>query len=101
MSETRLEKYRKYRESLNEVKANNKTEDAVKIRNANVVTDKYNTTSTLPLDEVLGQVYDAEDDNTSKQLLTKKRIQIIVLAAIGLLLVAGITVFAIIAFGGK
>ena len=50
MSETRLEKYRKYRESLNEVKANNKSQDAIRMRDANVVTEKYNTTSTLPLD---------------------------------------------------
>ena len=50
MSETRLEKYRKYRESLNEVKANSKTDAASEMRKANVVTEKFNTTSTLPLD---------------------------------------------------
>jgi hypothetical protein len=100
MGETRLEKYRKYRESLNEVKAENKTPVAIKNRDYNVVTDKLNTTSTLPLDEVLGQISE-EDNKVSKKLITKKRLQIFIFAAIGVLLVAGSIVFAIIAFGGK
>lgn len=100
MGETRLEKYRKYRESLNEVKAENKTPVAIKNRDYNVVTDKLNTTSTLPLEEVLGQISE-EDNKVSKKLITKKRLQIFIFAAIGVLLVAGSIVFAIIAFGGK
>jgi len=100
MSETRTEKYKKYRESINEIKANNKTSDAIKMRDYNVVTDKLNTTSTLPLDEVLGQIND-ENDGVSKKIITRKRLQIALLVLIGLILVAGIIVFAIIAFGGK
>ena len=100
MSETRTEKYKKYRESLNEIKANNKSSDAIKMRDYNVVTDKLNTTSTLPLDEVLGQIND-EDDSVSKKFITRKRLQIALLVLIGLILIAGIVVFAIIAFGGK
>ena len=98
MSETRLEKYKNYRESLKEVKENNKTVEAVRFRDDNVVTDKLNTTSTLPLDEVLGQINE-ENEETSNKLLTRKRVQIIVVVAIGVLLIAGITIFAIFAFG--
>ena len=97
MSETRLEKYRKYRESLNEVKANNKSQEAIKMRDANVVTEKYNTTSTLPLDEVLGQI-DEEDDVTSNKMSEKKKMQIAILIGVGVLLVAGIVIFAIFAW---
>ena len=100
MGETRLEKYRKYRESLNEAKAESKTPVAIKNRDYNVVTDKLNTTSTLPLDEVLGQINE-EDEVVSNKLITRKRLQILIFAAIGVLLVAAITIFAIVAFGGK
>ena len=99
MSETRLEKYRKYRESLNEVKANNKTDVANEMRKANVVTEKFNTTSTLPLDEVIGKVNEPEDP-VSNKLITRKRIQIIVVAVVGALLIAGIAIFGYFAFRG-
>ena len=100
MAETRLEKYKKYRESLNEVKTNNKTSEGLKNRDYNVITEKRNTTSTLPLDEVLGQIHE-EDDTVSNKLITKKRLQILIVALAGVLLIAGIIVFAVIAFGGK
>ena len=100
MAETRLEKYRKYRESLNEVKAESKTSESIKNRSYNVVTDKINTTSTLPLDEVLGQISE-EDTTVSKKLITKKRLQIFIIAAVGVLIVAGAIIFGIVAFGGK
>ena len=100
MAETRLEKYKKYRESLNEVKTNNKTSEGLKNRDYNVITEKRNTTSTLPLDEVLGQINE-EDDTVSNKLITRKRLQILIVALAGVLLIAGIIVFAVIAFGGK
>ena len=99
MSETRLEKYRKYRESLNEVKANSKTDVAEEMRKANVVTEKFNTTSTLPLDEVLGQI-DEQEETVSNKIMTRKRVQIIIMIAAGVLLVAGMVVFGILAFRG-
>ena len=99
MSETRLEKYRKYRESLNEVKANSKTDAANEMRKANVITDKFNTTSTLPLDEVLGQI-DEKEETVSNKIITRKRIQIIIMIAAGVLLTAGMVVFGIFAFRG-
>ena len=99
MSETRLEKYRKYRESLNEVKANSKSDVANEIRKANVVTEKFNTTSTLPLDEVIGQINE-ENETVSNKIITRKRIQIIIIVAIGVLLIAGMVVFGYFAFRG-
>ena len=100
MSETRFEKYKKYRESLNEVKANSKTPEGIENRDYNVVTDKLNTTSTLPLEEVLGQIND-EDEVVTTRTISRKRLQILLISAIGVLLVAGIIIFAVIAFGGK
>lgn len=99
MSETRLEKYRKYRESLNEVKANSKTDVASEMRKANVVTEKFNTTSTLPLDEVIGQI-DEENETVSNKIITRKRVQIIVVVAIGVVLIAVLAVFGYFAFRG-
>ena len=100
MSETRLEKYRKYRESLNEVKANSKTDAANEMRKANVVTEKFNTTSTLPLDEVLGQIEDEEKETVSHKMMTKKKIQIIIMIAAGVILTAVLVVIGIIVFRG-
>ena len=100
MSETRFEKYKKYRESLNEVKANSKTPEGIENRDYNVVTDKLNTTSTLPLEEVLGQIND-EDEVVTTRTISRKRLQILLISGIGVLLVAGIIIFAVIAFGGK
>ncbi|MBO7573770.1 MAG: hypothetical protein J6T25_03235 [Bacilli bacterium] len=97
MSETRIEKYKKYRESLNEVKANSKTSEAIKNREYNVVTDKLNTTSTLPLDEVLGEINE-EDETVSRKLITRKRLQIAIIVAAALLLIAGIVVFGVLAW---
>ena len=99
MSETRLEKYRKYRESLNEVKENSKTDIANEMRKANVITEKFNTTSTLPLDEVLGQI-DEQEETVSNKIITRKRIQIIIMIVAGVLLTAGMVVFGIFAFRG-
>ena len=99
MSETRLEKYRKYRESLNEVKTNCKTDAANEMRKANVITEKFNTTSTLPLDEVLGQI-DEKEETVSNKIMTRKRIQIIIMVVAGVLLTATLVVFGILAFRG-
>ena len=100
MSETRLEKYRKYRESLNEVKANSKTDAANEMRKANVVTEKFNTTSTLPLDEVLGQIEDEEKETVSNKIMTRKKVQIIVMIAAGVVLTAVLVVIGWFVFRG-
>jgi len=98
MSETRLEKYKKYRQSVNEFKAVNNEPESIKYRESSVVSDKMNTTSTLPLDEVLGQI---EDHQAPKKILSKRLIKIGVISIVALALIAGIIVFAVIAFGGK
>ena len=100
MAETRLEKYRRYRESLNEVKVNNSDEEIKEARRSRIVTDTTNTTSTLPLDEVLGKI-DEETEDTSTRVLTIKKIKIGILVGLGILVIAGIVIFAVIAFGGK
>ena len=77
-----------------------KEEEIKEARRSRIVTDTTNTTSTLPLDEVLGQINE-EEDVVSNRLITKKRLQILLIAGIGVILLAGIIIFAVIAFGGK
>ena len=100
MAETRTEKYKRYRESLNEVKLNNKGPEADTIRMSKIVTDTTNSTTTLPLEEVLGKI-DDQEDTTSNRILTKKKIRIAILIIIGILIISGIVIFAMIAFGGN
>ena len=100
MSETRLEKYKKYRQSINEFKSVNNEPESIQYREKSVVNDKMNTTSTLPLEEVLGKV-DEQQEEAPKRVITRKLMMIIGVSIIGLALIAGIIIFAIIAFGGK
>ena len=100
MSETRLEKYKKYRQSINEFKSVNNEPESIKYREKSVVNDKMNTTSTLPLEEVLGKV-DEQQEEEPKRILSKKLLLIISIAVVGVALIAGIIIFAIYAFGGK
>ena len=100
MSETRLEKYKKYRQSINEFKSVSNEPESIKYREKSVVNDKRNTTSTLPLEEVLGKV-DEQQEEAPKRVITRKLMLIIGVSLIGLALIAGIIIFAIIAFGGK
>ena len=59
-----------------------------------------NTTSTLPLEEVLGKV-DEQQEEQPKRVVTRKLLLVIGISIVGLALIAGIIIFAIIAFGGK
>ena len=79
MSETRLEKYKKYRQSINEFKSISNEPESIQYREKSVVNDKMNTTSTLPLEEVLGKVDEQQEEQPKP----------------------GIIIFAIFAFGGK
>ena len=99
MSETRLEKYKKYRQSLNEFKSINNEPESVKQRETSVVSDKMNTTSTLPLEEVLGKI-DETPEEKPQRVITRKLGVIITFSIIGFVITAGIIVFAIYAFGG-
>ena len=100
MAETRTEKYKRYRESLNEVKLNSKGPEADTIRIRNTITDTNNTTSTLPLEEVLGKVEETPVEEP-KRIWTKKFIIAMSIVLVGLCLIAGIIIFAIYAFGGQ
>ena len=100
MAETILEKYRRYRESLSEVKENSKDEELKEVRRSRIVTDTTNTSTTLPLDEVLGKI-DEETEDTSTRVLTIKMVKIGFLIGLGILVICGLVIFAVIAFGGK
>ena len=100
MSETRLEKYKKYRQSLNEFKSINNEPDSVKYRDSSIVSDKMNTTSTLPLEEVLGKVEETPEEEP-KRIWTKKFAIALSTILVGLALIVGIIIFAIYAFGGQ
>ena len=99
MGETRLEKYKKYRQSLQEFKAVSNEPDSLKERESKIVSDKMNTTSTLPLEEVLGKIEESKDDSP-RRVITRQTVTIAILCFVGLLLVAGLTVLGIYAFGG-
>ena len=100
MSETRLEKYKKYRQSLNEFKSINNEVESVRYRENNIVSDKMNTTSTLPLEEVLGKV-DETPEEEPKRIWTKKFFIALSVILVGLAIIVGIIIFAIYAFGGQ
>ena len=100
MNETRLEKYKKYRQSLNEFKSISNEPESVKERERSVVSDKMNTTSTLPLEEVLGKI-DETSEEKPQRVMTRKLGIIITFSIIGLIITVGIIIFAIYAFGGK
>ena len=99
MAESRYEKYKNYRESLKEIKSSSRSIEGSIERESKVVTDSLNTTSTLPIEDVLGKI--SEDSvQESQRLLTKKTLIICLLAGIGILIAAGIVIFAVIAFKG-
>ena len=100
MSETRLEKYKKYRQSLNEFKSINNEPESAKYRDNNIVSDKMNTTSTLPLEEVLGKV-DEPLGAEPRRIWTKKFFVTGGIVLVGIILIVLITIFAIYAFGGQ
>ena len=101
MSETRLEKYKKYRQSINEFKSINNEPESIKERNNSIVSDKMNTTSTLPLEEVLGKIDNEEVEVAPRRIFSKKNIVIGCVSLLGVLLIVGIIIFAVYAFGGK
>ncbi|NLZ15628.1 MAG: hypothetical protein GXY27_02985 [Erysipelotrichaceae bacterium] len=99
MNETRLEKFKNYRRSLNEVKANSQQEEVIQVRQQRTVTQTLNTTSTLPLDEVLGKIDEHQERLVGKRV-TRRSLGIAAFIVTGILLVVGIVIFAIYAFGG-
>lgn len=99
MNETRLEKFKNYRRSLSEVKVNTQQEEVIQARKQRTVTESFNTTSTLPLDEVLGKI-DEQQERLVGKIVTKRSLGIVAFIVTGILLVVGIVIFAIYAFGG-
>lgn len=100
MGETRLEKYKKYRQSVTEFNSINKEPRSIEDRKSSIINEKMNTSSTLPLEEVLGKIEEPSDAR-QRRVFTRKMIMVAVISAVGVALVAGIIIFAIFAFGGK
>ena len=100
MSETRLEKYKKYRQSLQEFKAISNDPESIKNRESHIVSDKINTTSTLPLEEVLGKIEEPRD-NGPRRIITRKTITIAAICLVGVVLTALLIIIGIWVFGGK
>ena len=97
MAETRVEKYKNYRESLKEIKTSSRSEEGTIERESKIVTDSLNTTSTLPIEDVVGKISE-DSERESNRILNRKMLLICLLSGIGVLLVAGVVIFAVIAF---
>lgn len=96
--ETRVEKYKEYRDSM--IK-----EGAIDLDNADnqkALHDPNNSTTALPLEQVMGVV---ESDQKELAYYKKKKIKkvllILIPCLIGAAIVAGLIIFGIIVFGGK
>lgn len=85
MRETRLEKYKEYRSSLNGETKNSEKDDK-KVFDTNNFKDTAGSTSTLPIEEVLSAL--EEDEKDKQNLINKQKTQkifFISLCVIGLL----------------
>lgn len=96
MAQSRIQKFKDYRNSL--IKEDcpvSETPIIEEIKSEN----KFETTSTLPLDEVMKQITKEEEDAVVKKNQKNKLvIQIIIFSVIVALIIAGIVIFAIKVF---
>lgn len=98
MATSRVERFKDYRNSLIkegsvEAKSNDKNEKKVSSTN-------YETTSTLPIDEVIQNVSNEDREAIFIQKEKRRRIlQIVITAAIVTVLIAGIIIFAVLVWG--
>ena len=63
-------------------------------RKSKTVTENINTTSTLPLEDVVGKINE-EPENNSRRVFTKKTLTFIALSIIGVVIVTAIIIVAI------
>ena len=97
MGTSRIQKFKEYRNSL--IKEDSPVLDETNNDDLVVKTSSSETTSTLPLNEVIGAM--EEENNEAEFVRRAKRKRIIQYCLIGLggaLLVAGIIVFAVLVF---
>lgn len=98
MEETRVAKYKKYRQSL--TKDNSPVLETTKSNKKKDSPEKaLNTTSTLPIDQVIDTIEEDKKQVAFLKKRTRKKILIISSFSFGaLLIVAGLVWFAIVAF---
>ena len=93
MDETRVSRYKEYRQSFIKEGAIPEDENGV---------DVSATTSTLPMDEVINAVQEEETNiDNSKRIRRNHIIKIVVEITVSVLVVAGLIVLGILAFGGQ
>lgn len=102
MEETRVKKYKQYRDSM--IK-----EDAISIETVKNSENSYSrndidaaTTSALPISQVMGALEDGKEEEMFLRKKKKQQIlKIIIFSTIGIVVVGLLVLFGIIAFGGK
>ena len=95
MAQSRIERFKEYRNSI--IKEGSLTFDESNEQDIPIESEDFDTTSTLPMDEVIKNLNDEQREAVFVDQQKKKRILRIVLTIGGLiLLTAGIIIFAIL-----
>ncbi len=95
MAQSRIERFKEYRNSI--IKEGSVTFDESNEQDVPIESEDFDTTSTLPMDEVIKNVNDNEHEAIFINQQKKKKILRIVLTVAGLvILTAGIIIFAIL-----
>ena len=95
MAQSRIERFKEYRNSI--IKEGSVTFDESNEQDVPIESEDFDTTSTLPMDEVMKNVNDNEREAIFINQQKKKKILRIVLTVTGLVvLTAGIIIFAIL-----
>ena len=95
MAQSRIERFKEYRNSI--IKEGSVTFDESNEQDVPIESEDFDTTSTLPMDEVIKNVNDNEREAIFINQQKKKKILRIVLTVAGLVvLTAGIIIFAIL-----
>ena len=95
MAQSRIERFKEYRNSI--IKEGSVTFDESNEQDIPIESEDFDTTSTLPMDEVMKNVNDNEREAIFINQQKKKKILRIVLTVAGLvILTAGIIIFAIL-----
>ena len=95
MAQSRIERFKEYRNSI--IKEGSVTFDESNEQDIPIESEDFDTTSTLPMDEVMKNVNDNEREAIFINQQKKKKILRIVLTVTGLVvLTAGIIIFAIL-----
>ena len=98
MAIPRIERFKEYRNSL--IKEGSVTLKKPDDEEKKVSSTNYETTSTLPIDEVIQNVSDEDREVIFVNRERKRRIlQIVIVASIVTVLVVGIIIFAVIVWG--